>query len=127
MYRHGELGAYVADAAAQKPAPGGGSVSALAGALAAAMSEMAANFTAGKRKFADVEDEVRAMLGELATRREALLGLVDRDVEAYGAVDAAYAMPRESDEQKAARRRAMDQAWAHLPDDYQWLKQWDHV
>lgn len=111
MYRNGPLDAYVSDAAANKPAPGGGSVSALAGALAAAMSEMAANFTVGKKKFADVEDEVRRLLADLASLRETLLDLVDRDVAAYSAVDAAYSMPKGTNEQeKAARSEAMAQA-----------------
>ncbi|MHC5033755.1 MAG: cyclodeaminase/cyclohydrolase family protein [Planctomycetota bacterium] len=110
MYRQGELATYVEDAAAKKPAPGGGSVSAVAGALAAAMSEMAANFTAGKKKFAGVEEEIQAMLGELAACRDALLDLMDRDVEAYGAVDKAYSMPRGTDDEKSARRQAVDAA-----------------
>jgi glutamate formiminotransferase/formiminotetrahydrofolate cyclodeaminase len=110
MYREGKLEDYVSEAAARRPAPGGGSVSACVGALGAAMSEMTANFTLGNKKFADVEGEVRAVLDELAARRETLLALLDRDVEAYGAVDAAYSMPRGNDEEKAARREAVDHA-----------------
>ncbi|MHC4479911.1 MAG: cyclodeaminase/cyclohydrolase family protein [Planctomycetota bacterium] len=110
MYRQGRLSTYVGDAAAKKPAPGGGSVSALAGALAAAMSEMSANFTVGNEKFADVEDQVRDMLGELSECRETLLGLVDADVEAYGAVDRAYSLPRGTDAEKSERRRAIGEA-----------------
>ena len=111
MYRDGKIAAYLEDAAADKPAPGGGSVSALAGALAAAMSEMAANFTAGRKKFAHVEDAVRSMLDELKDCRQRLLELVDRDVEAYGAVDRAYGMPRATPEEKAARKQAVDAAF----------------
>ena len=66
MYRQGGLQTYLDDAAGSKPAPGGGSVSALVGALAAAMSEMSANFTAGRKKYADVENEIRALLEGLA-------------------------------------------------------------
>jgi formiminotetrahydrofolate cyclodeaminase len=97
VYRDGKLETYLEDAAAKKPAPGGGSVSALAGALAASMSEMVANFTVGRKKYADVEDEVQAILADLAGCRDALLGLMDADVEAYGSVNAAYSMPRETD------------------------------
>lgn len=110
MYRRGLLQTYVDDAAARKPAPGGGSVSALVGALAVAMSEMAANFTVGKRKFASVERTVRQMLDELSRCRDALLDLMDRDVEAYGAVNKAYALSAESSEQGAARQQAIHQA-----------------
>ncbi len=106
----GSIRTYLEDAAGSKPAPGGGSISALAGALAAAMSEMSANFTAGRKKYADVEDEVRGLLDGLAGCREALLKLVDLDVQAYGAVDAAYGMPKETDDEKAARKTAIDAA-----------------
>ncbi len=107
MYRKGGLEEYVSDAAAKKPAPGGGSVSALVGALAAAMSEMSANFTVGNKKFASVEGTAQGMLEELADCRDTLLALIDLDVEAYGAVDEAYGMPKDTGEQKAARRKAM--------------------
>ena len=110
MYRQGGIEEYVSDAAANKPAPGGGSISALAGALAAAMSEMSANFTTGKKKYADVEDRIQELLVGLAGCRDALLDLVDKDVQAYGGVDVAYGMPRETDEEKAARKAAIGAA-----------------
>jgi formiminotetrahydrofolate cyclodeaminase len=106
----GKLLTYLEDAASKKPAPGGGSVSALAGALAAAMGEMVANFTAGRKKFADVEAEVRQVLAQLTECRADLLELMDADVIAYGAVNAAYSMPAESDAQKAARKDAVGKA-----------------
>jgi formiminotetrahydrofolate cyclodeaminase len=109
MYRQGSLQAYVDDAAARRPAPGGGSVAALAGALAAAMSEMAANFTAGNKRFASVEDTIRDMLEDLARCRDELLDLMDRDVEAYGTVNQAYSLPKDTDEQKAARRARLQE------------------
>jgi formiminotetrahydrofolate cyclodeaminase len=109
-YRQRPIEEYLGDAAARKPAPGGGSVSALAGGLAAAMSAMSANFTVGRKKFAGVDQIVRSLLAELDACREALLALVDRDVEAYGSVDQAYGMPRDSEEQKASREQAIDAA-----------------
>ena len=109
-YATGTLEEYLADAASDKPAPGGGSVSALAGALAASMSEMAANFTVGRKKFASVQEQVAGCLGRLEPCRRNLLRLMDADVEAYEAVGAAYAMPRQTDEQKAARGEAVQKA-----------------
>ncbi len=110
MYRQQSLETYLRDAAAKKPAPGGGSVSALAGALAASMCEMVANFTVGRKKYADVEDEVQQMLSDLGEVHEALIDLLDQDVEAYRAVNAAYSMPKETEEQKSARDEAIDRA-----------------
>ena len=110
MYRTGPVEKYLADAAAGLPAPGGGSVSALAGALGASMACMAANFTVGKKKFAAVEAEARALLAQCEAGCKSLLELMDSDVAAYGTVSAAYGMPRETDEQKAARTAAIQDA-----------------
>lgn len=101
---------YLSHASAGRPTPGGGSVSALVGALASSMSEMAGNFTVGKKKFADVESEVSRLLSDLKRRRQKLLALMDADVEAYGEVDKAFSMPRETEEQKADRATALQMA-----------------
>ena len=110
MYRDGTIRKYLDDAAAGIPAPGGGSVSALAGALATTMGSMAANFTVGKKKFLDVEPRVREILTKLDGLRERLLELVDEDVKAYGVVSAAYGMPKETSEEKTARSAKIQEA-----------------
>ncbi len=110
MYRTGTIENYLADASAKLPAPGGGSVSALAGALGAAMAAMAANFTVGRKKFRDVEPEVAALLEELTAGVAELLELMDRDVEAYSSVSAAYGLPRDTPEHKKARAAAIQEA-----------------
>lgn len=107
MYRTAPIESYLADAAAKLPAPGGGSVSALAGALGATMAEMAANFTVGKKKFRDVEPEVQDILDQCDAGYHQLLELMDRDVEAYSTLDKAFAMPKNTDEEKVARKEAI--------------------
>ncbi|MFP4058776.1 MAG: cyclodeaminase/cyclohydrolase family protein [Candidatus Brocadiia bacterium] len=109
MYRNQPLETYLADAAAARPAPGGGSVSALAGALGATMACMAANFTVGKKKFRHVEDTVRPILEKCQGACSRLAELMDRDVEAYAAVDRAYRLPKDTDEEKQARRAAIQE------------------
>lgn len=109
-YRDGTIRKYLDDAAAGIPAPGGGSVSALAGALATTMGSMAANFTVGKKKFAAVEPQVKALLARLDALREELLVLVDEDVASYRVVSAAYGMPKETPEEKSARTAAIQKA-----------------
>jgi len=104
------LSAYLADAAAKKPAPGGGSVAALVGALASAMASMAANFTVGKEKFAAVEPQVRASLKLLDEARRKFLDLMHRDMEAYEGVLAAYRLPKGTDAERAARQTAVQEA-----------------
>jgi len=101
---------YLAALAGSDPAPGGGSAAALAAALAAASGEMVANFTVGKKKYAEVEDEVREHLDAITALREELTELVQLDVAAYSAVGAAYGMPKGSDEDKSARAAAIQAA-----------------
>ena len=110
MYVDGRLMDYIDDAASSKPAPGGGSVSAMVGALGTTMGSMAANFTIGKKKFAGVEGEVKGLLARIDAARAKLLALVDADVAAYGEVGAAYSMPKETEGEKLARSAAIKSA-----------------
>lgn len=89
------------------PAPGGGSVSALAGAQGAALLSMVCDLTTAKEKFADDHElcrEIRQRAGELY---EALAKAIDEDTEAFNLVAAAFKMPKETDEEKAARKQAI--------------------
>jgi glutamate formiminotransferase/formiminotetrahydrofolate cyclodeaminase len=96
--------------AASTPTPGGGSVAAQAGMLAAALGQMVCNITIGKKKYADVEPrlkEVRSELDRLGTR---LRQLIAEDAASFDAVMSAYRLPKESDEQKAARSAEIERA-----------------
>ena len=90
-----------------EPAPGGGSVSALAGAQGAALMSMVCDLTIMKKKYADDH----ALCQELKPQaRELYAGLteaIDKDTEAYNLVAAAFKMPKETDEDKAARKKAI--------------------
>jgi formiminotetrahydrofolate cyclodeaminase len=101
---------YLDDAASNAPTPGGGSVSALAGALGTTMASMAANFTVGKKKYAEVEEEVKGLLAGLDAARAELLAATQSDTEAYAGVGAAYGMPKATDEEKGSRRKAIQAA-----------------
>lgn len=107
---------YVERLAGDDPAPGGGSAAALAGALAAASARMVGSFTVGKKKYAQVEDEIREHLAAIDELRAEMLELVQQDVEAFSAVGEAYAMPRDTDEQKEARSQAIQQALMQAAD-----------
>ena len=109
-YRGEPLRRYLDDAAAARPAPGGGSVTAVAAALASTMASMAAGFTAGKEKFKAVEPEINEHLARLAEIRKALLDAAHEDMAAYQGIMAAWRLPRETDEQEEARRRAIREA-----------------
>lgn len=89
------------------PAPGGGSVSALAAAQGAALTAMVCDLTTGKEKYREYEDLCREA-GEKATAiYEEAKKKIDEDTEAFNLVAAAFKMPKGSDEKKAARSKAI--------------------
>jgi formiminotetrahydrofolate cyclodeaminase len=96
--------------ASNQPMPGGGAAAAITGAQAAALVSMVINFTIGNKKYAAVEAEMREYLQQSEALRHAIAALADRDIEAFNAVAACYAMPRASEEEKAARSAALQTA-----------------
>ncbi len=104
------VGAFVASVASATPAPGGGSVAAHVGALGAALAQMVAGLTVGRKKYAAVEGEMKALALEAAAVGNALAALVERDARAYGEVMKAYGLPKETDDERAERTRVIDQA-----------------
>ncbi len=90
-----------------EPAPGGGSVSALAGAQGAALLSMVCDLTIMKKKYADDHELCKGLKAEAVTLYEDLSAAVDKDTEAYNLIAAAFKMPKESDEDKSARRKAI--------------------
>jgi len=101
---------FLDELASSAPAPGGGSVAALSGALGAALVSMVCNLTVGKEKYAAVQDEINTLLSRSEALRKRLVELLEADVQAYSAVSKAMKLPRETEEQKAARAQALDQA-----------------
>lgn len=94
---------FLASIASSNPVPGGGSVAAHAGALAAALTQMVAALTIGKKKYAPVDAEMREVALRAAALGNQLAALVKRDAEAYARVSEAYKLPKEP-AQAAARR-----------------------
>jgi formiminotetrahydrofolate cyclodeaminase len=104
------LAGYVEAVASAAPTPGGGSVAAVVGALAAALGEMVVNLTMGRPAYSAVEPELRQALARLGEARSALLGLAVEDERAYGGYLAAADLPRTTVEEKAARTATMQAA-----------------
>ena len=90
------IGQFLDAAAAKQPAPGGGSVAALVGALAASMGEMVVNYSVGKKGLEAHHDELRAALAELNRARGLMLKLMVEDQVAYDALTAARKLPEGS-------------------------------
>lgn len=95
--------------ASKAPVPGGGGASALGGALAAALGQMVANLTVGKKRYADVEEEMQGYLCALNICQMELAALADRDAEVFAPLAAAYGMPTDTEEQKAEKDRVMEE------------------
>ena len=99
------------DALASKaPTPGGGGAAAYAGALAAALTSMVGELTVGKKRYVEVEGQVRSELRELDVTRGRLVALIDADAAAFAPLAAAYGMPRETPEEQAAKDAALQAA-----------------
>jgi formiminotetrahydrofolate cyclodeaminase len=96
--------------ASNAPAPGGGSVAALSGALGAALISMVCNLTLGKKGYEGVQDEIVALLARAETLRTEMTDLLEADVAVYTAYSQAAKMPRETEEQRATRAAAMQVA-----------------
>ena len=104
------LSGFVAAVASPAPVPGGGSVAAHAGALGAALAQMVAGLTIGKKKYAAVEAEMKEVALTAASLVNDLSALVARDAAAYAAVADAYKLPKEPDTAAAARAKAVTAA-----------------
>lgn len=95
--------------ASGEPTPGGGSASALAAVHAASLMSMFCNLTIGRKKYASVEPKMNDALTELARAQERCTELVGLDSEAYKSVMAAFRMSKETEEQKSARSKAIQE------------------
>jgi len=96
--------------ASGEPTPGGGSASAYAAAAGASLVEMVARLTVGKKKYRDVEREMQDVLEHTKTLRSDLEIAVERDATAFDAVMSAYRLPRDSNDEKERRVRAIEEA-----------------
>jgi glutamate formiminotransferase/formiminotetrahydrofolate cyclodeaminase len=92
---------------ARTSAPGGGSVSALVAALGAALGAMVGWLTYGKRRFEDKDAVMRRLIPSLHEAMRELVPLIDRDTRAFDAYLTALGLPQQTEEEKAARQRAM--------------------
>jgi glutamate formiminotransferase/formiminotetrahydrofolate cyclodeaminase len=103
------LSGFVGSIAAPTPVPGGGSVAAHAGAVGAALAQMVAGLTIGKKKYAAADAEMRELAVRAAALGNTLAVLVTRDADAYAAVAAAYKLPADTPELEAAKTRTVDE------------------
>jgi methenyltetrahydrofolate cyclohydrolase len=101
---------FLDELASNSPAPGGGSVAALSGALGSALASMVCHLTIGKKKYLDVEGEMKSVLQRSEELRRTFTTLVEQDTEAFNKVMEAFSLPKENDDQKALRSAAIQGA-----------------
>ena len=109
MIEKEQVGVWTDRLASKASVPGGGGASALGGALAAALGQMVANLTVGKKRYADVEEEMQQCLFALNVLQMELLALADKDAEVFAPLAEAYGMPSGTEEEKAEKERVMEE------------------
>lgn len=102
---------FVTAAASEAPTPGGGAVAAVTAATGAALAEMVANLTIGKKGYEDVKDVMVDLQQRAQVIRERSLELAQADADAFGLFMNALALPKETDEEKAIRKEALQNAY----------------
>ena len=105
-------GAFLDALASRAPTPGGGGASALAGALGAALCTMVGNYTVGKKKYAAVEEDVKALMARAEDIRGRLLAQVDADAAAFEPLSRAYAIPKDDPDREKVMEQCLRDAAA---------------
>ncbi|MFA6597121.1 MAG: cyclodeaminase/cyclohydrolase family protein [Ignavibacteriaceae bacterium] len=104
------VGNYLEELSSNSPTPGGGNVAALCGVLASSLGTMVCNLTIGKKKYADVENELTIIKNKLGLFKNNFLQLAQEDNAAFDKVMLAFKMPKETDLQKTERAAAIEEA-----------------
>ena len=100
---------YLEVLSSKAPVPGGGGASALAGALGNALGQMVVNLTVGKKKYAEVEEEMQEYLERLKTMQQEFLHLSDRDAEVFALLAECYRLPSATPEEKEHKETVMEE------------------
>lgn len=99
---------FVEALASKAPVPGGGGAAAYGGAVGMALSTMVGNYTVGKKKYAEVEDEVKELMAQGEKIQSELLALVEKDAEVFEPLSKAYGLPTETEEQKKIKAETLE-------------------
>ena len=94
--RNNTLEEFTAVLASPAPVPGGGGASALVGAIGIALGDMVGELTVGKKKYEDVEDEIKACMERAQSLRVRLLDCIQKDAEAFEPLSKAYGIPKDA-------------------------------
>jgi methenyltetrahydrofolate cyclohydrolase len=109
MYINEPLSYFMDKLASNSPTPGGGSVAALTGAMGAALVSMVANLTLNKEKYKDVQPQIEVLVKNSEKLRREMQDLIQKDIDIFGSLSQVYAMPKNTDAEKAARTQKMQE------------------
>mgnify|MGYP000869964824 FL=1 len=105
---------FINEVDSKSPAPGGGSVAALAGSLSSSLARMVCHLTVGKKKFKALEDDIQSLvfdaMSSLEEQKDIFTVLVDKDTEAFNQIMEAFKLPKETEEQKLYRSGKIEEA-----------------
>lgn len=110
MIKDSSIEQFLEDLAGKSSTPGGGSAAAVIGAMGASLVSMVANFTAGKKGYESVNDEMQSILERSERYRTLFVDMIQDDVDVFNGVMAAYGMSRDTDEEKESRSSAIQEA-----------------
>ncbi|MBE6064798.1 cyclodeaminase/cyclohydrolase family protein [Clostridium cochlearium] len=102
---------FIYETASDSPAPGGGSIAALSAASAAALIEMVANLTIGKKGYEEVEEEMKELKGVAAEYKEKFINYIDEDSDSFNKIMDAFKMPKNTEEEKKARTKVIQEGF----------------
>ena len=109
MVEQKTIEAFLEVLSSKQPVPGGGGASALAGALGNALGRMVGNLTIGKKKYADVEEEIQGLLSRMEKMQAQFVALADRDAEVFAPLAQCYSLPSATPEEKAYKEKVMEE------------------
>lgn len=101
---------FLEETASNSPVPGGGSVAALSAGLAAALTEMVANLTIGKKGYEGLEEEMESIVKEVSGYRQRFIEDIDRDSDSFNEVMEAFKLPKGTEEEKEIRKNSIETA-----------------
>ncbi len=110
MTKPSNIEEFLTSLSSKSPIPGGGGACALGGAIGSSLGSMVGNLTLGKKKYAAVQEDIQILLEKLSQNTAELLSLIEKDAAAFEPLSKAYALPKETEEEKAYKEQIMEQS-----------------
>lgn len=111
MLRDKTVKEFIYETSSESPAPGGGSIAALSAASSAALIEMVANLTIGKKGYEDVREEMENVRDKASCYKEKFVSYIDEDSDSFNKIMAAFKMPKDTEKEKEERKREIQAAY----------------